>query len=69
VGPTWRGLYGRTEELEGGETVDVNEEYLAESIASPNAKVVQGFLPNIMPAIDLTDVETNALIAYIKSLQ
>jgi cytochrome c oxidase subunit 2 len=69
VGPTWQGLYGKTELLEGSQTVVVSEEYLSQSIANPNAKVVEGFLTNIMPVIDLTEEEINAIIAYIKSLQ
>ena len=69
VGPTWKGLYGKTETLEGGGRVEVNDEYLEESIARPNAKEVQGFLPDIMPAIELNREEINAIIAYIKSLR
>ena len=69
VGPTWKGLYGKTETLEGGGKVEVNDEYLEESIARPNAKEVQGFLPDIMPAIELNREEINAIIAYIKSLR
>ena len=49
AGPTWKGLYGKVETLDDGTTVTVDEAYLRESILDPNAKVVEGFLPNIMP--------------------
>jgi cytochrome c oxidase subunit 2 len=68
VGPTWQGLFGKTEELEGGETVVVDEAYLAESIRDPGAKIVAGF-PPAMPAFDLSDQDVQDIIAYIKSLE
>lgn len=48
--------------------MQVDEEYLRESIRNPNAKVVQGFAP-IMPQFSLSDAQIEALIAYIKSLR
>jgi mono/diheme cytochrome c family protein len=69
VGPTWQGLYGKTETLEGGETVVVDDAYLHESIVDPGAKIVAGY-PNVMPPYaHLSDEEIADLIAYIKSLQ
>ena len=67
-GPTWKGLYGTAEQLEGGATITVDEAYLEESIKNPTAKVVKGF-PPIMPVIPVTDGELQDIIAYIKSLQ
>ena len=69
VGPTWQGLYGRMEQFEGGGAVEVEEGYLRESIRNPNAKIVRGYLPGIMPTIEVTDEEIDALIAFIKSLR
>ena len=72
VGPTWQGVYGSQETLTDGTTVTVDDEYIRESIVDPNAKVVQGFQPNIMPqnfGQTLSDSDIEALIAYIKSLQ
>ena len=72
VGPTWQGVYGSQEPLTDGTTVTVDDEYIRESIVDPNAKVVQGFQPNIMPqnfGQTLSDSDIEALIAYIKSLQ
>jgi cytochrome c oxidase subunit 2 len=70
VGPTWKGLYGKQEELENGETVTVDDEYIRESILNPNAKIVKGFVP-AMPSYQgqLSDQQINDIIAYIKTLQ
>ena len=72
VGPTWQGLYGTTEMLEGGATVIVDDAYLHESVVDPNAKLVQGFAANIMPQNfkdRLSEQQVADLIEYIKSLK
>lgn len=72
VGPTWQGLAGRSVTLANGDTVTADDAYLEESIVSPNAKVVEGFEPGIMPqdfGTRLTAAEIQSLIAYIKTLQ
>ena len=66
VGPTWKGLYGKTETMADGSTALVDEAYLKAFIRNPAARVVKGYAP-IMPKIDLTDQELAELIAYIKS--
>lgn len=70
VGPSWQGLFGREEVLADGTTITVDEAYLKESILDPNAKIVQGFSPNVMPPYRdrLSDKELKAIIAFIKSL-
>ncbi|PHS73796.1 MAG: cytochrome B [Cycloclasticus sp.] len=65
IGPTWKGLFGKTETLVDGSNVVVDEAYFIESIVSPNAKVVEGYSP-IMPPSSFTDAEMKALIAYVK---
>ena len=65
VGPTWLGLFGKTETLADGSTVVVDAAYLKESITDPNARVVQGFAP-IMPPGNFTDAELDALISYTR---
>ena len=67
VGPTWQGLFGKTETLSDGSTVVVDADYLKESILNPGARVVQGFAP-IMPPGSFSDEELDALIAYTKDL-
>ena len=49
VGPTWQRIYGSEETLADGTTVTVDDAYIRESILDPNAKIVKGFPPNIMP--------------------
>ena len=65
IGPTWKGLLGKTQTLVGGEQVVVDEAYLKESILEPSAKIVRGYAP-IMPAVVLDDLAIDAVIAYIK---
>ena len=70
-GPSWKGIFGKTEELADGSKVVVDEAYLRESMANPKAKVVKGFEP-IMPVFDQTllrDHERTGLVAYIESLK
>lgn len=70
VGPTLKGKYGAKETLEGGASVDIDDNYIRESLMVPAAKVVAGFPPS-MPSFQgqLSDEDVNNLIAYIKSLQ
>lgn len=67
-GPTFKGSFGSTIEMADGSSVLVDENYIRESILEPTAKVHKGFAP-IMPKLDISDSEIDALIAYIKSLQ
>ncbi|UUZ68438.1 c-type cytochrome [Polaromonas sp. P2-4] len=67
VGPTWKGLHGKTQTLADGSTVLADEAYLRRAIQEPQAQVVKGFSP-IMPPAVLSDEEVAALVAYIQSL-
>ena len=72
VGPTWKGLSGHEVELADGSKANADDAYLKESITTPNAKVVKGFQPNVMPATfgtQLKPEQIDQLIAYIKSLK
>ena len=68
TGPTWKGAYGRSEAIVGGATVTVDDNYIRESILEPNAKVVQGYAPQ-MPSFagQLNDEQITALIEFIKA--
>ena len=71
VGPSWKGLFGKEEALEGGTTVIVDDAYLMESIKNPGAKIVEGY-PNAMPATiadSLSDSDIGIINEYIKSLK
>lgn len=67
LGPTWKGLYGRTEQFADGSSALVDEAYLKESILKPQARLVQGS-PPVMVAYTLNDDELTAVVALIKSL-
>jgi len=67
LGPGWKGLYGRTEQLADGSSVQVDEAYLKESILNPKARLVQGYPPVMVP-YTLNEDELGALVALIKSL-
>lgn len=73
VGPALYQKFGlENYELEGGEKVVVDENYLRESILNSQAKLVKGFGPrSAMPAYQgqLSEAEVSALIEYIKSLK
>lgn len=70
IGPSFKGLFGKNENLQDGSTVKVNENYLLESIMEPQAKLVKGYQP-VMPAFKgiLSEEETTAIIEYIKTLK
>jgi cytochrome c oxidase subunit 2 len=73
TGPTWLDLYGDTAHrvtIDGqATTIEVDENYLRESILVPGAKIVQGYA-NQMASYQgqLTEKELAGLIAYMKSL-
>lgn len=69
-GPTWKGLWGKTETMRDGSRVVVDAAYLEESMLNPNAKVVEGYEP-VMPTFQglLRNHEIRGLVAYIESLQ
>ena len=69
IGPTWFGLFGRTERLTDGSTVVADEEYIHESISAPQAKIVAGFENQLMPTYNFTDEQIADIIAYIKTLR
>src|SRR5690606_31361594 len=68
-GPVLAGLYGRTRELAGGESVTVDDNYIRESILNPTAKIARGFQP-IMPTFQgqVGEEDLIRLLAYVKSL-
>ena len=69
-GPTYYKLYGSEVELADGSKVIADDNYIAESIKKPTAKIVKGYNP-IMPTFQglLSESEINAVIAYIKTIK
>ena len=69
-GPALEGVFGSTVMLEGGRTVQADEDYLRESIMNSTAKIVAGYKP-VMPAYQgvIGEEELIQLIEYIKTLR
>jgi cytochrome c oxidase subunit II len=67
VGPTFKGLFGREEEMADGSRITADENYIKESILVPGAKIVKGYAP-VMPVFQgqLKDPQIEAIIAFIK---
>ncbi len=66
------GLFGSEEILADGSTVIVDEAYVIESLADPNAKITQGFTADIMPkdfGEKLSESDIEAIIAHMRSLK
>ena len=68
IGPTVKGMWGRTEKLVGGGTATVDENYVRESIVAPARKIVAGY-DDLMPPMPLEERELLAVIAYLQSLK
>lgn len=68
-GPALAGLFGKTVELAGGARVLADENYVRESILSPNAKLVAGYAP-LMPTFRglVSEEGMLSLVEYIRSL-
>lgn len=69
IGPMLTGLFGKQVQLEHGQTLLADENYLRESIVNPMAKIVAGFQP-VMPPYQgrVNEEQLLQLISYIKSL-
>ncbi len=69
IGPMLAGLFGKTQKLQNGQSVAVNDSYLRESIVNPQAKIVAGFQP-VMPPYQgrVNEEQLMDLIGYIKSM-
>lgn len=70
VGPTFKGIYAKPQPLVGGASVNVDEDFLRESILNPQAKIALGYNP-VMPSYQgvLKEKEIQGLVEYIKSLK
>lgn len=68
-GPNLEGAFGTVVKLADGSSVEVDEDYVRESILNPKAKVVSGFEP-LMPTFQgqVTEDQLLQLIQYVKSL-
>ena len=71
IGPSFKGLFGKTETLTDGSTVLVDDNYIMESINNPDLKIVKDFVPGQMPSFEgqLSQEDIADIITYIKTLK
>lgn len=67
TGPSWKNMYGATHTMSGGKQVKVDDDYIRESIWTPQAKVVAGYEGVQMTAFKFEEKNIAALIAFMKS--
>jgi cytochrome c oxidase subunit 2 len=67
VGPSFKGVWGKTEATSAGD-VTVDLAYLKESIATPMAKIVNGYPPAMPPQV-LTDLEIESIALFMQTLK
>jgi cytochrome c oxidase subunit 2 len=70
IGPTWKGAFGTQRSLADGTSVEIEENYIRDSILAPQGQVAAGYDP-VMPTYKgrLKDQDITALIEFMKSLQ
>jgi cytochrome c oxidase subunit 2 len=70
VGPSWKGVFGKTELLADGKHAVIDENYIRKKVFDPRATLLSGYDP-VMPTFQgvLNDKQIDALVAYIKSLK
>lgn len=69
IGPTFKGLYGKTEKLKDGSTVTVTDGFIREKILHPEAKRVAGEFEQEMPKTELSSEEIEEIIEYLQTLR
>jgi cytochrome c oxidase subunit 2 len=69
-GPSWKGIYGKTETMTDGQQVVVDENYIRTSIMEPQKMIVRSY-EGIMPTYKglLRERETLGVIEFIKTLK
>ncbi len=71
TGPTWRDLAGSERELDNGNTVIADLEYITNSIYSPNAQIVSGFNAGLMPNTfsgSISELQVEQIFTYMCSI-
>ena len=71
TGPTFKDLWGKTENLADGSTVLVDEAYVKESIKMPQAKIVAGYEGvnmSLFPDIAADEEQLDGIVEYLKTL-
>jgi len=66
--PNWAGLWGRSRSFADGSSGAADEEYIKNSIMSPQSQIVEGYTNVNMPPYRFSDRQLDAIVAYIQSL-
>jgi cytochrome c oxidase subunit 2 len=68
TGPSFKGVFGKSETLADGSAVNVDENYIRQSILEPQSQLVRGF-PPAMPTFKgkLSDKKIAGLVEFIKA--
>lgn len=68
VGPGFLGVFGASRQFSDGSSLVVDESYIRQSILTPNAKIVAGFVP-AMPTFagQLSEQELMGIVEFLKS--
>jgi cytochrome c oxidase subunit 2 len=67
IGPSWVGMYGKTQTMVDGTTVVVDDAYIIESITNPDARQVQGY-EKLMVRYFLPQEDLQALVEFTRQL-
>lgn len=70
LAPSFKGIYGKKEELVDGSFVMVDDERIKNKLLNPQQKVTKGYAP-IMPTFQgrVSEREISGIISYIKALK
>lgn len=71
TGPSWKDMFGLTNhEMNGGQKLTVDENYVRESILNPTFRIVKGYEGRNMPSYQgqITDWQIDDLLAFMKTL-
>ncbi len=68
VGPSWKGLWGSTVEMEDGSMIVVDEAYVRESITDPTAKLRKGYGTTMVP-YEFSEEDMTALLDYLMTTE
>jgi len=70
IGPTFKGLFGKTEETTEGKKIVVDDNRIRNKLLNPTVDVTKGFAP-VMPTFQgqLSEKEINGIVEFLKSLK
>lgn len=74
VGPSFKGIYGAKKAvIENGKEIEieVNDEYLKNSIIEPNAQIVKGFNQGLMQSYEgtISDEDIDKIVDYLRTIE